>query len=389
MLDKTTPPSSHPKASRRKKFDRESDGSVRLRLRFDPEAADNIEAAVANQGMSLLTWVHGVLAYQAMQPSDDLPWRPLTAERDSPNRRRVAELLQEGKAPSEVLNTMAAEGTAPGRSWGSQDRLIDALDNLIALGLLQSASVYLAVPQEHRGKVEAIAAAQGKVFAPGDRASLMSLVRRSTPEVHRLDVIATLRYGPIERNIGDLYMTIRSYELTLSGLIKGVLVEQFGLLEDAWWYEGVPEVTRVNMAAARERQRADDRWQLATFGDFQSIIKGKDVTFREAFKVGSLAEFKSDVAQVAMVRNLVMHPSKGIEIDQPSFQAVFEAFQRLRQWSDKAFSAGALDATWMPSDQELFLPPAVINVDQVDLDYDEGKSRKDGVLDSELFYRPE
>jgi hypothetical protein len=272
---------------------------------------------------------------------------------------------------------MADEGTSPGRSWAAQDRIVDALDSLIALGLVQSAFVYLAVPQAQRSKVEAIAAAQGKVFAPGDRASVMTLVRRSISDVHRLDVIATLRYGPIERNIGDLYMTIRSYELILSGLIKGVLIARYGSSEDAWWYEGVPETTRVSMAEARERQRAEDPWRMATFGNFQNIIKSRDATFREALKV----------AHVATVRNLVMHPSKGIEIDQPSFQAIFEAFQRLRRWATLGQENGLLEGTWMPSDQELFLPPAVINVDQVDLDYDEGKTRNDGVLHSELLYR--
>lgn len=365
--------------SRRNRFDRERDGSARIRFRFGPEELDNIEAAAARRGVPIIAWMHNVLAHLAEKSRDDLPWEPLAGRQALP-RARVAELLRAGSCPSAILELMATEGTSAGRSRYVQDRLVDAIDNLIALGLIQSSTAYLSVPPDVRDQVEDIASSHGRVFAPGDRADLMSSASAQLTDVHRLDLIATLRYGPIERNIGDLYMTVRSFELVLSGLVKGMLVMRFGLVRARWWYEGVPESTRVALAAEGERQKVDDLWRLVTFGNFQSIIKANDQIFREGLRLGSSA----DVQRVADVRNAVMHPSKRIVFKQAEFQDVFEAFNRLRRWVDVAANGGVLDPAWMPSDQQLYLPPAAANA--AALDHDEGKTRRDGISYSDLLY---
>jgi hypothetical protein len=127
--------------------------------------------------------------------------------------------------------------------------------------------------------------------------------------------------------LGDMYELIRSIELDLHRFIKNTFVGLYGDDDGQWWREGIPESIRANCAATRERdpEPAEEAFCYTHFIDIVEILD-KRWKILSPYLPKSLTADKqallADLKRINAIRNSVMHPVRGVAIDEDDFEFV-------------------------------------------------------------------
>lgn len=109
-----------------------------------------------------------------------------------------------------------------------------------------------------------------------------------------------------------------TYELQkiISEHVLSKLKEKYGLENEKWWYEGIPETIRTEIVARRERDHAhSDKESYFMLVDYKEIILKNWDIFSDIYKLdasSSKRDFTAWFIKLNDIRNKVSHPERGL-----------------------------------------------------------------------------
>jgi hypothetical protein len=155
---------------------------------------------------------------------------------------------------------------------------------------------------------------------------------RQQPSTHE-DKEVISRFG--DAAMGDLYADPRVLEMTLHERIRSELEIHYGREEAEWCVNGVPRRVREECSQSRERDPSRlNPYCYITFMQRKDILEASWSVLGKRAVVGRLSsdknELKETLGQVNSIRNMVMHPSRGIEPDERDFEFIRSVRDDLR-----------------------------------------------------------
>jgi hypothetical protein len=134
----------------------------------------------------------------------------------------------------------------------------------------------------------------------------------------------------------EAYSSLQELELALNGLVQ----RQLSRLNSDWWRMRIPDDIREEAERRKERDHKPWGWykvpdlhliHYLTFADYAKVI-GKNDNWRDAFAevFGDREIVLTRLRELEPIRNIVMHPSKPLSVDQ---------LERLRLYAKDIMSA--------------------------------------------------
>jgi len=255
-------------------------------------------------------------------------------------RQDAARRLQEGRSPSQIAQEMHLPLGV----------VLNFLYHEVGLARLRRSDILFSIDPLVRQSVEQAIAKAGST-APG---KVRRALERAGVQVPRDDLNVYLRLRDARVDLGDMYEFIREIELRLHNLVQQALVAEFG--ETDWWRKGVPLHVREDCALTNER----DSEPVATLYCYTTIMHLRQIFDRE-WNVLSRAlpgrlrsdkpEFLAGLTRLNRIRNVVMHPVKGILLIEDDFDFVRRLRWQLLQAEKISEQAG------QPASQPATSPP--------------------------------
>lgn len=276
----------------------------------------------------------------------------------------MAWAMRERLRPSQLLEHVKVLRLGHSDERRQTDMVLASYDALIIGGFVTRSDVYLSVPKSEREQIEALSARRGQSWSPGRRSGLHAAVRLAFPSMPDINLEVCLRYGPLESLYGDLYSSLRSYELLLWDFLVGVFSNEYGEIaadwrDTGWWRLTVNSGERKSLTERwGERPNVQYPWQLATFGTMVKMMENGSSRKALAAAEGShdIRDFQGEVERVAHIRNNVMHPMARRNPTIDDFEFVNEALRNLAGRAQTALERGKLHARQLPSAADLLLP---------------------------------
>lgn len=240
-------------------------------------------------------------------------------------RKLAATLLLRGMPPSRI----AAEMKLP------LGVVMNFLYNQVGQGWIRRSDILFSIDADTRRGIEEAIQHTGKE-------SLSSVARglkQSGVNVDRGDLRVYLKLRDARADLGDMYEFIRDIELRLHQYVKASLIAAYGA--DEWWRKGVPLPVREDCAVTSERdfEPANELFCYTTLMHLRLIIDREWSTL-SADLPGKLRADKPDflesLRRLNRIRNIVMHPVKGIRIGDEDFEFVRRLHAQLEVAEEKA-----------------------------------------------------
>ena len=136
--------------------------------------------------------------------------------------------------------------------------------------------------------------------------------------------------------LGDMYELIADIEIFLHGAFKKILINEFGPGEKGWWRKGIPAKIRSSCAMIYEEDEepAIEPFCYSNFIHLKKILNENWGIFSKVLpkeviknKKGFLGKF----VRLNKIRNIVMHPIKGLPLTEDDFEFVKEFHQSIEQ----------------------------------------------------------
>lgn len=228
-----------------------------------------------------------------------------------------------------------------------REDMIFFLESVVGRGSLRASEIYYSIPSAMRREILRAAGEAGLNLSyeldPFARHSLPLRDVRSTYElltgISECDVFVCLRFGPAERHFGDLYMLLRSYELTLHRLVRQSLEAEYGPGRSGWWKKALP--LDVRQTAVKRLELEDDSdidaWELVTLGELGIVVEKQfKPVFKHLFIPLNTGQLSQQIQSVARIRNSVMHPVKALDLEDDHFEIVLGAWRGLQATANRA-----------------------------------------------------
>lgn len=139
------------------------------------------------------------------------------------------------------------------------------------------------------------------------------------------------RFG--DAPLGDLYEDLRVLETTLHERIRSALEHHHGSGEMNWWTQGVPQRIREECSQRRERDpKRLDSYCYTDLLHLREILEANwSVLQAEVGRLGSdRKELHEMLGRVNEIRNMVMHPARGIDPNEEDFAFIRSVNRDLR-----------------------------------------------------------
>lgn len=129
-------------------------------------------------------------------------------------------------------------------------------------------------------------------------------------------------------NDGQIYEMLCEIERTLHTRIKQVLVQKYGASESGWWRKGVNEGVRQECVQRREKDEdfaEDSPYSYTTLGNLLTILQKQAALFKDRLplspkgKAPNMQMVLEDLIRLSKIRNRVMHPIRGVPLDEEDF----------------------------------------------------------------------
>jgi len=204
--------------------------------------------------------------------------------------RDVAELVREGKTPTEIaahlgLTIATIEGY---------------LHRAVGEGLLRRSDIYFSVSPERRGS----------------------------------DRTLSNWYNDPRHALGDMYEDLRRIEIGLHDRIREVLAREYGDDEAGWWREGIPEKVRVKCQERREKDPDNPcpPFCYSDLLDLGAILENQWALLKDLFPdyTPNRKQLINDLKTLNWIRNKVMHPVRGVVPAEEDFDFVRRLQRSLR-----------------------------------------------------------
>lgn len=245
------------------------------------------------------------------------------------HRRNAAELLIQGRSPAEIVHmTNVPFGV-----------VLNQLYHQVGQGRIRRSDILFSIPAPSRQAIEqAITQAEGDT-RPG---KIARLLKKANVEIPREDLDVYLRLRDARVDLGDMYEMVRDIELRLHDAVRMALLSEYG--EGDWWRKGVPLTVREDCAVMNER----DAEPVASLYNYTTvmhlrIIIDKDWNVLQRILPSRLRadkqQFLQDLVRLNRIRNIVMHPVKGVMFTADDFDFVRRLRRQLLQAEEKVHSA--------------------------------------------------
>lgn len=227
------------------------------------------------------------------------------------HRSRVLNLLLEGNSPAGI----AQQTGLP------QGVVLNQLFNLVGQGRLRRSDILFSIDAETRRHIEQSIAQAGSTEPRRVRRALQRANVTIRPE--DLDVYLRLRDARVD--LGDMYEFIREIELKLHEFIRTSLVGEYG--DADWWRKGVPLNVREDCAVMNER----DAEPVASLYCYTTVMNLRTILDREWSVISrhlpnalrtDKQQTLASLIRFNRIRNIVMHPVKGILLADEDFDFV-------------------------------------------------------------------
>jgi hypothetical protein len=156
--------------------------------------------------------------------------------------------------------------------------------------------------------------------------------------VRRADLEVYLKLRDSRVDLGDMYELLRDIELKLHEYVRTSLMAEYG---ENWWRQGVPLPVREDCAVMSERdsEPAESLYCYTTVMNLRMIFD-REWPVLSRNLTGNLRankqEFLNDLVRVNRIRNVVMHPVKGIRMTEDDFDFVRRFHAQLTRAEENA-----------------------------------------------------
>ncbi len=235
-------------------------------------------------------------------------------------RQHAAQLLLQGRSPAQIAQEMHLPLGV----------VLGFLYNEVGQGRLRRSDILFSIDPMIRQSVEQAIVKSGSTAVGRIRRTL----ERAGVQVPRDDLNVYLRLRDARVDLGDMYEFIREVELRLHKLVQQALVGEYG--EGEWWRKGVPLHVREDCALTNER----DSEPVATLYCYTTIMHLRQIFDREWNVLSRVLpgkmradkpEFLATLTRLNRIRNVVMHPVKGILLGEEDFDFVRDLRRQLLQ----------------------------------------------------------
>jgi hypothetical protein len=234
----------------------------------------------------------------------------------------AAFLLKEGNSPREIANDMGI----------SLKSVVQYLYTKVGEGNIRRSDILYNIEPEIRIAIE------NAIYQSDENEPLFlgayPLARQkiSNLDWFEFDFIVNLLDAKVSR--GDMYEFISDIELILHQAIKKVLISEFGPDESEWWRKGIPTKIRAECASLLEQdiEPAEHSYCYTNFIHLKDILNKQWSIFIKVLPKKHLKDkndFLNNLLRLNHIRNLVMHPIKGIELTENDFRFVREFHESL------------------------------------------------------------
>jgi len=243
-------------------------------------------------------------------------------------RIQTTNLLLQGKSPFQI----AGELRLP------QSAVLEQLYRAVGQGHLRRSDILFSIEPQVRQAIEDAIAAAGS----NEPRRLRRALANSGVKVSREDVDVYLRLRDARVDLGDMYEFVREIELRLHDYIRTGLVAEYG--EQDWWRKGVPLPVREDCAVMNERdaEPVTSLYCYTTLMNLRFILDREWNALSKNLPGGLRADkqqFLADLSRLNRIRNIVMHPVKGIMFTAEDFDFVRRLRRQLMQAEEKVHAA--------------------------------------------------
>lgn len=240
-------------------------------------------------------------------------------------RRQAATLLLRGMAPSKIAEEMKLPLGV----------VMNFLYNQVGQGWIRRSDILFSIDAETRRAIEDAIQRTGK----DSLTAVAGALKQSGVNVPRGDLRIYLKIRDARADLGDMYEFIRDIELRLHQYVRASLVAAYG--PENWWRQGVPLPVREDCAVTSERdpEPANELYCYTTLMNLRFIFD-REWPVLSANLPGRLRgdkpEFLDSLRRLNRIRNVVMHPVKGIRIGDEDFEFVRRLHSQLETAEEKA-----------------------------------------------------
>jgi hypothetical protein len=240
-------------------------------------------------------------------------------------RQRAAALLLQGLSPSKIAGEMHLPLGA----------VMNFLYNQVGQGRIRRSDILFSIDAETRRAIEEAIEQTGKDTTSAVRGAL----KRAGVNVSRADLEVYLKLRDSRVDLGDMYEFISDIEVRLHDYVRASLVAHYG--EENWWRQGVPLPVREDCAVTSERDHepASSLYCYTTIMNLRFIIDREWSVLSENLPGrlrGDKQEFLHALQRLNRIRNVVMHPVKGIRLSDEDFEFVRRLHAQLAVAEQKA-----------------------------------------------------
>jgi hypothetical protein len=212
---------------------------------------------------------------------------------------------------------------------------MNLLYNQVGQGWLRRSDILFSIDADVRRAIEETIQHTGK----DSLSAVARELRRSGTSIDRSDLRVYLKLRDARADLGDMYEFIRDIELRLHQYVRSSLVAAYG--NENWWRQGVPLPVREDCAVTSERdaEPANELYCYTTLMHLR-LIFDREWPALSASLPGKLRsdkpEFLDALRRLNRIRNVVMHPVKGIRISDEDFEFVRRLHSQLEVAEENA-----------------------------------------------------
>jgi hypothetical protein len=251
--------------------------------------------------------------------------------RDS--RIQTTNLLLQGKSPSQIADELHIPLGV----------ILNQLYRAVGQGHLRRSDILFSIEDEVRRAIENAISESGS----SEPRKLRPLLAKSGTKVSREDLEVYLRLRDARVDLGDMYEFVREIELRLHDYIRTALIAEYG--EAEWWRKGVPLPVREDCAVMNERdsEPVGSLYCYTTLMNLRFILDREWSVLSKNLPGGVRADkqqFLADLSRLNRIRNIVMHPVKGIMFTADDFDFVRRVRRQLLHADANVHSASGRPA---------------------------------------------
>lgn len=249
-------------------------------------------------------------------------------------RIQTTNLLLQGKSPSQIAHELHIPLGV----------ILNQLYRAVGTGQLRRSDILFSIDEQVRRAIEEAISATGR----SEPRRLRPELAKSGVQVSREDMEVYLRLRDARVDLGDMYEFVREIELRLHDYIRTALSAEYG--EADWWRKGVPLPVREDCAVMNERdaEPVSSLYCYTTLMNLRLILDREWNVLSKNLPGAVRADkqqFLADLSRLNRIRNIVMHPVKGVMFTADDFDFVRRLRRQLLQAGENVHHVAGTNGT--------------------------------------------